>query len=100
MQRIVMKSKIHRATVTRADLHYEGSYSIDPELMRAADIVVGEQLHIVNGYYATYLRRSADPLGEQTWLALLQSGETSPAAVAEAVLASDEYFARVGMTSA
>ncbi|HEV7466956.1 MAG TPA: aspartate 1-decarboxylase [Candidatus Dormibacteraeota bacterium] len=48
MQRIVMKSKIHRATVTRADLHYEGSCSIDTELMRAADIVVGEQLHIVN----------------------------------------------------
>ena len=48
MQRIVMKSKIHRATVTRADLHYEGSCSIDPELMRAADIVIGEQLHIVN----------------------------------------------------
>jgi aspartate 1-decarboxylase len=43
-----MKSKIHRATVTRADLHYEGSCSIDTELMRAADIVVGEQLHIVN----------------------------------------------------
>jgi aspartate 1-decarboxylase len=43
-----MKSKIHRASVTRADLHYEGSCSIDPELMRAADVVVGEQLHIVN----------------------------------------------------
>jgi aspartate 1-decarboxylase len=43
-----MKSKIHRATVTRADLHYEGSCSIDPALMRAADIVVGEQVHIVN----------------------------------------------------
>lgn len=48
MQRIVMKSKIHRATVTRADLHHEGSCSIDPELMRLADIAVGEQLHIVN----------------------------------------------------
>ncbi|TMC49002.1 MAG: aspartate 1-decarboxylase [Chloroflexi bacterium] len=48
MQRTVMKSKIHRATVTRADLHYEGSCSIDPVLMREADIVVGEQLHIVN----------------------------------------------------
>jgi aspartate 1-decarboxylase len=48
VQRTVMKSKVHRATVTRADLHYEGSCSIDTELMRAADIVVGEQLHIVN----------------------------------------------------
>lgn len=48
MQRVVMKSKIHRATVTRADLDYEGSCSIDPALLRAADIVVGEQVHIVN----------------------------------------------------
>jgi aspartate 1-decarboxylase len=48
VQRVLMKSKIHRATVTRADLHYEGSCSIDPELMKLADIVVGEQVHIVN----------------------------------------------------
>src|ERR1700737_3204391 len=48
MQRILMKSKIHRATVTRADLDYEGSLSIGPELMHAADIVVGEQVHVVN----------------------------------------------------
>lgn len=48
MQRTVMKSKIHRATVTGADLHYEGSCSIDPELMGLADIVAGEQVHIVN----------------------------------------------------
>jgi aspartate 1-decarboxylase len=48
VQRVLMKSKIHRATVTRADLHYEGSCSIDPQLMKLADIVVGEQLHIVN----------------------------------------------------
>ena len=48
MQRVLMKSKIHRATVTRADLHYEGSCSIDPELMRLADVVVGEQVHVVN----------------------------------------------------
>ena len=48
MQRIVLKSKIHRATVTRADLDYEGSCSIDPALMREADIVPGEQLHVVN----------------------------------------------------
>jgi aspartate 1-decarboxylase len=46
--RIVVKSKIHRATVTRADLDYEGSCSIDPELLRLADIVPGEQVHVVN----------------------------------------------------
>ncbi|MBJ7609274.1 MAG: aspartate 1-decarboxylase [Candidatus Dormibacteraeota bacterium] len=48
MQRVVLRAKIHRATVTSADLDYEGSCSIDPELMRAADIVDGEQIHIVN----------------------------------------------------
>lgn len=48
MQRTVLKSKIHRATVTQADLDYEGSCSIDVELLKAADIVVGEQVHVVN----------------------------------------------------
>jgi aspartate 1-decarboxylase len=48
MQRTMMRAKIHRATVTRADLHYEGSCSIDTALLRAAGIAVGEQVHIVN----------------------------------------------------
>ena len=48
MQRTVQKSKIHRATVTRADLDYEGSCSIGPELLEAAGIVPGEQVHVVN----------------------------------------------------
>ncbi len=48
MHRVVLRAKIHRATVTGADLDYEGSCSIDAELMRAADIAVGEQIHIVN----------------------------------------------------
>jgi aspartate 1-decarboxylase len=48
MQRVIMKSKIHRATVTRAALDYEGSCGIAPDLMRAADMVVGEQVHVVN----------------------------------------------------
>jgi aspartate 1-decarboxylase len=48
MQRVLMKSKIHRATVTRADPDYEGSCGIDSELLRAADIVPGEQVHVLN----------------------------------------------------
>jgi aspartate 1-decarboxylase len=48
MQRVIMKSKIHRATVTRATLDFEGSCGIAPELMRAADMVTGEQVHVVN----------------------------------------------------
>ena len=46
MQRFLLKSKIHRATVTEADLNYEGSVTIDSDLMRAADIVEFEQVHI------------------------------------------------------
>lgn len=46
MQRFFLKSKIHRATVTEANLHYEGSVTIDEELMRAAEIAEYEQVHI------------------------------------------------------
>ncbi len=46
MHRILLKSKIHRATVTQADLHYVGSITIDEQLMEAADIVPFEQVHI------------------------------------------------------
>src|SRR5512135_1636574 len=42
MDRKMLKSKIHRATVTGADLHYEGSITIDKELMEAADIIAYE----------------------------------------------------------
>ncbi|KAA0235056.1 MAG: Aspartate 1-decarboxylase [Acidimicrobiales bacterium] len=48
MRRRMFKSKIHRATVTGADLHYVGSVTIDPDLMDAADILDGEQVHLVD----------------------------------------------------
>ena len=48
MRRTLFKSKIHRATVTQADLDYEGSVTIDAELMRAADILPFEKVHIWN----------------------------------------------------
>jgi len=48
MRRTLFKSKIHRATVTHADLDYEGSVTIDSELMQAADILPYEQVHIWN----------------------------------------------------
>jgi aspartate 1-decarboxylase len=44
----MLKSKIHRATVTQADLHYEGSITIDRGLMLAADILPHEQVHCWN----------------------------------------------------
>jgi aspartate 1-decarboxylase len=48
MQRIMLKSKIHRATLTATDLHYEGSIAIDKNLLEAADILPGEQVHVLN----------------------------------------------------
>jgi aspartate 1-decarboxylase len=48
VERLMFKSKIHRAKVTDANLDYEGSITIDRELMRAADILPFEQVHVVN----------------------------------------------------
>ena len=48
MLRTICKSKIHAATVTEANLQYTGSLTLDPELMRAADLVPYEQVQVVN----------------------------------------------------
>jgi aspartate 1-decarboxylase len=48
MQRVMLKSKIHRATVTDCDLHYVGSITIDPDLLESADILEHEQVHVVD----------------------------------------------------
>jgi aspartate 1-decarboxylase len=48
MNRTMLKSKIHRATVTDSDLHYVGSITIDPVLLEAADILEHEQVHVVD----------------------------------------------------
>jgi aspartate 1-decarboxylase len=60
----MFKSKIHRATVTHADLEYEGSVSIDAELLRAADILPYEEVHvwnITNGSRLTTYAIEAEP---------------------------------------
>lgn len=44
----IVKSKIHRVTVTHADLHYIGSITIDPDLIDAANLIVGEKVQVVN----------------------------------------------------
>lgn len=48
MTRTMLKSKIHRATVTDADLNYDGSITVDSTLMEAADMVPYEQVHVWN----------------------------------------------------
>jgi len=55
----LMKSKIHRATITSADLHYEGSLTVDEDLLDAADLVEFEEIQVVNvnngARFTTYL---------------------------------------------
>jgi aspartate 1-decarboxylase len=48
MRRTMLKSKIHRATVTDCDLHYVGSITLDPQLLAAADILPNEQVTVVD----------------------------------------------------
>jgi aspartate 1-decarboxylase len=68
MNRTMLKSKIHRATVTDSDLHYVGSITIDPDLLEAADILEHEQVHVVdvdNGArFETYTIAGARGSGE------------------------------------
>jgi len=48
MTRVMLKAKIHRATVTGTEIDYEGSVAIDEDLLDAADILPGEQVHLLN----------------------------------------------------
>src|SRR6478735_8825665 len=59
VRRRIFKSKIHRATVTQADLDYEGSLTIDANLLEAADILPGEEIHVWNVTRGTRLRTYA-----------------------------------------
>jgi aspartate 1-decarboxylase len=65
---MLLKSKIHRATVTGAELHYQGSVTIDPHLLKAADILVFERVevyNITNGErFATYAIPGQEGAGE------------------------------------
>lgn len=68
MQRIMLRSKIHRVTVTQADLHYEGSCGIDENLLEAADIREFEKIELYNinngERFSTYAIRGKRGSGE------------------------------------
>jgi len=70
MQRVMLKSKIHRATVTDCDLHYVGSITIDPDLLEAADMLEHEQVQVLdidNGArFTTYTIAGRRGSGEMT----------------------------------
>ena len=55
----MLKSKIHRAKITHADVHYEGSLTLDPALLEAADIVPFEEVHVWNVTRGTRFRTYA-----------------------------------------
>ncbi len=68
MKRIMFKSKIHRATVTGADLNYEGSITIDSQLLKLADILPYEKVDIYNvsngERFSTYVIAGEEGSGE------------------------------------
>ncbi len=102
MQRVMLKSKIHRASVTDCDLHYVGSITIDPDLLEAADMLEHEQVHVLdidNGQrFATYTIAGVRGSGEMkingAAARLVQRGDTviviSYASYAEDELAAYE----------
>jgi aspartate 1-decarboxylase len=59
MTRFMLKSKIHRATVTDADVNYEGSLTLDADLLEASDILPNEEVHVWNVTRGTRLRTYA-----------------------------------------
>src|SRR5947208_440766 len=59
MRRSMLKSKIHRATVTHADVNYEGSLTLDSDLLQAADIIPFEEVHVWNVTRGTRFRTYA-----------------------------------------
>ncbi len=84
MRRSMLKSKVHRATVTGSDLHYVGSITMDPLLLEAADILEHEKVHVLdvdNGArFETYtiagLRGSGDVVVNGAAARLVHSGDT------------------------
>lgn len=68
MKRIILKSKIHRATVTDTNVDYDGSLTLDGVLMREANLIPYEQIHVYNitngERFTTYLIRGKDDSGE------------------------------------
>jgi aspartate 1-decarboxylase len=83
MRRTMCKSKIHRATVTDADLNYEGSITVDPDLLAAADVREYEQVQVVNvnngARFETYAipgtRGSGDMIVNGAAARLVQKGD-------------------------
>lgn len=94
----LFKSKIHRATITHADLHYEGSVTISGELMKAADIYEHEQVHVWNVTQGTRLVTYALRGGEDSGIICMNGAAAHLADVGDLVIIST--FAEVDAAEA
>ena len=85
MRRTMLKSKIHRATITDSDLHYVGSITVDPDLLEAADILEHEQVSVLDVHngarFETYtiagLRGSGEVKVNGAAARLVHAGDTA-----------------------
>lgn len=100
MRRTLFKSKIHRATVTHADLAYEGSVTLDETLMKAADILPYERVHIWNATNGSRLETYALPGEPGSGVVCVNGAAARHAAAGDVVIiatfaeAADEVEAR------
>ncbi len=86
MMRCMLKGKIHRATVTGADLHYEGSVTIDRVLMEAADILPYEEVRIYNVSNGERLETYAIPGDAHSGVICLNGAAAHKVAVGDIVI--------------
>ena len=86
MLRKLLKSKIHRATVTGSDLNYEGSIAIDPALLEAADIQAFEAVHVWNVTNGSRLQTYAIPGEPESGQVMLNGAAARLAAAGDLVI--------------
>jgi aspartate 1-decarboxylase len=86
MMRMMHKSKIHRATVTDANLNYEGSITIDQDLMEAANILANERVQVVNNNNGERLETYVIPGERGSGVICLNGGAARKAQVEDTVI--------------
>lgn len=86
MLRSILKSKIHRATVTEANLRYEGSITIDEDLLKAADILPWEKVQVVNLNNGSRIETYCLPGAAGSGIVCMNGGAARWAQVGDAVI--------------
>lgn len=86
MLRTMLKSKIHRATVTEANLHYEGSITIDVKLMESADILPHEKVEVLNVNTGARIETYAIPGKKNSGIVCLNGPAARGASVGDIII--------------